>query len=153
MKRVSASAMCRTRFQVSRRKNTSSGRLEEETREPVVDAHQMGGIMAAKSVAAVCLVTWAGEHVHELTLCEREHGAMLTKSADTHVRCAAAKDTTACAWTTSLRVRSGEKGAVRSHGVSAEAPIISEEAHFWLRLFRKTEMESLKYEIRKESCH
>ena len=42
---------------VSGRKNTSSGRLEEETREPVVDAHQMGGIMAAKSVAAGWLVT------------------------------------------------------------------------------------------------
>ena len=48
--------------------------------------------MAASSVAAVCLVTWAAEHVHELTLYECEHLTMLTKRAAMHVRCAPAKD-------------------------------------------------------------
>ena len=39
---------------------------------PVVDAQHMGGIMAAKSFAAVWSVRRAREHVHELALCERE---------------------------------------------------------------------------------
>jgi hypothetical protein len=110
--------------------NTSSGKLKEKTREPVVDAHLMGGMMTAQSLAAVCFVTWAGEHVHELTLCEREDGTMLTESAETHVCCEPAKGSPACAWTTRLRVRRGEKSSLRSHRVSAEAPILSERAHF-----------------------
>ena len=77
-------------------------------RAPVVATQHKGGMMAAKSFAAVWSVRLAGEHVHEPRPCD---GEVFTNSGNGLLCCEPAEGATLYTCRNSPRVRSSEHGS------------------------------------------